>query len=80
MKKLLQTKFVKKVIAPIVRGTLKTIPGGNIAVEIFQNFQGEKRHNYLSISIQIIGILAIIYAFITKAISIEQLLTLLGQF
>jgi hypothetical protein len=85
MKKLLQSKFVKNIIAPIVRGTLKTIPGGSVAVELVQNFQNKTegkrpKHHWLSITIQTIGIAAIIWAFYTKAITVEQLLQLLQGF
>jgi len=85
IKKLLQKPFVKNIVAPVVRGALKTVPGGGIAVEVVNNYLHEKTeeapvkpHNYLSIAVQVIGIAAIVWAFYTKAITIEQLLSLLG--
>jgi hypothetical protein len=83
MKKLLQSKFVRNYIAPFVRGVAKTIPGGGIAVELIQNIgkeREEKPHHWLSITIQCIGISAIIYAFYTKAITIDIFLELLNSF
>jgi hypothetical protein len=83
MKKILQSKIVKNIIAPVVRGAIKTIPGGGIAVELIQNIgkdKEEKPHHYLSIIIQVLGIAAIIYAFYTKAITVDVFLDLLRSF
>jgi xanthine/uracil permease len=84
MKKFLQSKFVKNILAPIVRGAVKTIPGGGIAVELIQNIgkenQEKKPHHWLSITIQILGIAAIIYAFLTKAITVEAFIELINRY
>jgi len=81
-------KICQKVIFPIGRGIIKAFPGGAIAVEIAQNLtapktetviQGEATatpapHKWLSIAFQLISLAAVVYAFITKSITIDELL------
>lgn len=80
-------KKIGKVIKPILRGALKSIPILNPIIEITENIRSEvknqnsgevKKHNYISITIQIICVIAIIYAFATKQITVDQLLQLLN--
>lgn len=89
----LNKPWVKNIAAPIVRGALQTIPGGGIVVQATRNIthelgnrdnvtvainDGKPPHSYLSIAIQVVGIASIIYAFYTKAITVEQVLSLIG--
>lgn len=70
--------FFNKVLAPIFRGVVKTIPFGTVIVEVTENLlkkeDKKKPHHYLSIVIQFIVIAAIVYAFLSKQITIEQVL------
>ena len=73
MKKLLT--FVK----PVVRGAIKSLPLGNVAVEIAGNIKANKNetakpHNWKSIVTQVIVIGAIVYAFATHLITLDQLI------
>lgn len=73
----------------LIRGGLKTIPGIGPIVELIKNVKAERfnkdnpgaekdlPHNYWSITIQVLGIAAIIYAFVTHAITIDDLLRLI---
>lgn len=84
--------FLKKFFGnPLVRGPLKTLPGGNVLYEIGESVQHfiDKRngklaaetpapHNVVSQLLQLIGILGIIYAFMNKWITIEDLLRFTG--
>jgi hypothetical protein len=77
-------KFLGKIFRPVFRAGVKLLPGGGALVELVQNLfaefrKTEKQHSYLSIVIQVVGISAIIYAFITKQITIDQLLQLLNS-
>jgi hypothetical protein len=76
-------------LKPILRGAIKSLPFGNAVVEIGESIKETVdnnakdsakplTHNWLSIAVQIIGIAVIIYAFFTKAITIEQVLTFIG--
>ena len=75
-------KKILPVLKPIIRGVVKTIPFGNTAVEIADNIKAEKDapkpHNWYSIAMQILGIGAIVYAFATKMITIQELLDMIG--
>jgi len=82
-----------EILKPVFRGVLKSLPMGNILVELTQNkkaknsepvidSQGnqippELPHNYVSIAIQIICIVGIIYAFYTKQIDLNHFLSIL---
>ena len=83
----LQKPFVKNYLAPVFRGAIQTLPGGGVAVQALRNIshevnvakEGEQPpHSYISIVIQVIGLAAIIYAFIAKIITIDELLSLIG--
>jgi hypothetical protein len=76
-------------LKPILRGAIKSLPFGNAVVEIGESIKetvdNVKKdsakpltHNWLSIAVQIIGMAVIIYAFFTKAITIEQVLEFIG--
>ena len=76
-------------LKPILRGAIKSLPFGNAVVEIGESIKETVdnnakhsakplTHNWLSIAVQIIGIAVIIYAFFTKAITIEQVLEFIG--
>lgn len=81
-------KFFKRIFSglkPVFRGVVKSLPLGNVAIEIFDNVKKEvkenttpKQHSYISIFIQLVCIALIIYAFSTKQITIEQVLQLLN--
>lgn len=80
-------KRIGNIVRPIIRGALKSIPILNPVIEIIENFRNEaitknegleiKKHNYLSILIQFICVGAVVYAFATKQITIEDVLKLL---
>jgi hypothetical protein len=77
-------KKVLQFLKAIFRGFLKSVPFGNVAVEIADNVtansgDAEKPHHYMSIIIQVICLAAVIYAFITKQITVEDLLRLLNH-
>ena len=76
-------------LKPILRGAIKSLLFGNAVVEISESIKETVdnnakdsakplTHNWLSIAVQIIGIAVIIYAFFTKAITIEQVLEFIG--
>ena len=72
--------FLKKFIAPVFRGALKSVPFGNVALEIADEFKA-KEHNtekYISVIVQIAGISLIIYAFASGKIDINNALDLLN--
>ena len=77
-------KKLKSILKPVLRGAIKTIPYGNVAVEFFQNWKAEnklgesKPHNYVSMVTQILGWSALIYAFYTHVITLDQLLGYIG--
>jgi hypothetical protein len=76
-------------LKPILRGAIKSLPFGNAVVEISESIKETVdnnakdsakplTHNWISIAVQVIGLSVIVYAFITKAITIEQVLTFIG--
>ena len=80
-------KLFKNILVPVLRGAVKTIPGGGIVVELVKNIshsvkekkEGDKQqHNWISILTQLTGIALIVYAFVKKLITIEQVLQFLG--
>jgi len=83
----LQKPFIQKYVAPVLRGALQTFPVGGIAVQLGRNIThefgttntGKPPHNYISIAIQFLGIAAIVWAFYTRAITVEQLLEMFGK-
>lgn len=82
MKKLFKGKFFQKVLAPAVRGLVKSVPFTTPVVEIATNLMTKKKlpkkHTNLSVVIQIISIAAIVFAFYKKWIPLEQMLEFLG--
>jgi hypothetical protein len=76
----------KTIINAILRGALKTMPGVGAGIELVKNVKHELRygetkplpHNYTSITVQLVGVACIVYAFVTKLITIQDVLTLLG--
>jgi hypothetical protein len=89
MKKIKIGKFV----APVLRGVLKSVPFGGIVVESINNIKTEIEnknttdvseakdlpHNWISITVQILCLIGIVYAFISKQITIEQFLEYLPK-
>jgi tRNA(Arg) A34 adenosine deaminase TadA len=82
--------FFKKVAAPVLRGLLKSVPFGSVVVESVKNIKTEfdntktvedkpLPHNWLSITVQVICLLGIVYAFVSKQITIEQFIDLLPK-
>ena len=82
-----------KTFGTIGRGVLKSIPFGNILVERYQNKKAvtqkdengnpipvEPPHSSLSMVVQIIMVTAIVWAFYTEKISVQQLINLLLSF
>lgn len=84
MKKLklfLQKPFVKNYIAPIVRGLVKQVPlVGTPIVEVVSNITQPNKHKWLSITVQIVCAIVILYAFYTKAITVQEVLDYLKQY
>lgn len=82
-----KTPFFKGLLnafKPAIRGVVKSIPAGNIVVETYKNVKaikdGEaKPHTWISIVIQALCIGGIFYAFYTKQIDVNQLLSILKQ-
>jgi len=81
--------FLKTFFKDAIRGLVKSVPFGNTAVSIVDNIKHEretsaeinpdtKPHSWVSIAMQILGILAIGYAFVTKMVTLEDLLSLVG--
>ena len=79
----MKNKFFSKLknfISPIVRGTIKTVPLGNVAIEIIDAVKERNKdiEKVISISVQILGICGILYALVTKQIDIEKYIDLLN--
>jgi len=84
---------IGKFIAPVLRGVLKSVPFGGIVVESINNIKTEIEnknttdvseakdlpHNWISITVQILCLIGIVYAFISKQITIEQFLEYLPK-
>ena len=82
MKKLFKKPFVHKFVLPILRASVKQIPiiGTPIAeatTNILTPSEEPKKHNWISIATQGVIALCIIYAFYTKAITLEELIKFL---
>ena len=82
--------FFKKVATPVLRGLLKSVPFGGIVVESVKNIKTEidntktiedkpLPHNWISILVQLLALLGIVYAFVSKQITIEQFIELLPK-
>lgn len=76
--------FIKKVLGnPIIRGTLKSLPFGNLAYEVAEQIKhatnpetkgGKLPHSPVSILFQLVFLALIIYAFFTHQITIDDLM------
>lgn len=80
--------------SPLVRGIVKSLPFGNVVYEIGENVMGEtlnqtkeseaspdkdtKPHSAISLLCQIVVLGLIVYAFVTKTITIQDVLDILG--
>ena len=79
----------KGILKAIFRGIVKSVLIGNVIIEAIDNAKAkntidlttseivekvEKPHNWISIVTQLIIIAAIVYAFITKQITVEELI------
>lgn len=95
MKKGFFKRLIKSIVqSPIVRGVVKSLPGGNLLYEVGENVVGNvvneiakskeikprdiKPHNWVSMAVQFICISLILYAFFTHQITIKDVLHLLG--
>ena len=80
----------KNILAPVVRGVLKSVPFGSVVVEATKNIQTEIQnkkddinqpkelpHNWISIAIQMITVAGIVYALLNKQIDINTFLSLM---
>lgn len=75
--------FSKVLQAPIIRGTIKSLPFGNLVYEIAENVKNAKSpekkenglpHSAVSLLAQLVFLSFIIYAFVTKQISIDDIM------
>lgn len=85
LKELFQKPIFKKIISPLLRGVIKQVPiVGTPIAEIMTNaIQPDgtpKKHNWFSIGVQVVIALATLYAFYTKAITLDDLVKFLQQF
>ncbi len=76
--------FLKNIIAPIVRGAVKQIPiVGTPAMEIISNITGPKdepkKHSWVSIIVQSTIAIAVLWAFFSKTITIQEVIDLLRK-
>jgi hypothetical protein len=77
-------KKIKKILggifgSPLVRGVVKTLPFGNFIYEAAENVKharagAETPHHKLSLFIQFVLLVLIVYAFVTKQLTVEQVL------
>lgn len=77
--------FFQNILKPIIRAAVKQIPViGTPIAEIVTNLTGPKgepkKHNYLSIGVQILIAVCVVYAFWTKAITIQEVVDILKMF
>ena len=75
-------KKILNFLKPVLRGAVKSLPGGNVITEVVDNIKAQKEdkpHNWYSITIQVLCIAAIIYAFVSKSITIEDFLRLINE-
>lgn len=85
LKELFQKPIFKKIISPIVRGAIKQVPIiGTPVAEVLTNAtqpDGQpKKHNWLSIGVQVLIAVAVVYSFYTGAITLDDLVKFLQQF
>lgn len=82
MKKIKLQRFFRNVIKPLIRGVVKSLPLGNVAIEVADNVsaqQAENReisHSWVSIVIQLICICILLYSFFTKQINSDDFINL----
>lgn len=83
----------KGILKAIIRGILKGLPAVNPVIETIENVKNIKdlktevseevkvlKHSWVSITIQFIIVGVTIYAFVSKQITIEKLIELVGGF
>lgn len=77
------------ILSAVFRGVVKSVPMGNVAFQAVKNVKHElenkdsivskeKPHDWISVITQALCVAALVYAFATKAITIEDLLGYLG--
>lgn len=85
--------LLKNIFAPVLRGVVKSLPFGSVIVETATNIQTEIQnknttdvseskelpHNWVSIAVQLLALIGIVYAFVSKQITIETFLSLLPK-
>lgn len=76
-------KTIGAVVAPLVRGTVKSLPGGSLMFEVINSIKhvkdpakaGDQRpHSPISILAQVVFLAVIVYAFYTKQITIDDVM------
>lgn len=75
-------KFIQNIIAPIIKGGIKSVPFvGNVAVDIFENITKKdvitgqpKHHSSYVLVIEVIGALTIAYLVIKGTIPVDKLI------
>lgn len=77
--------FLQNILKPIIRAAVKQIPViGTPIAEIITNVTtpkgAVKKHSYLSIGVQILIAVCVVYAFWTKAITIQEVVDILKMF
>ncbi len=77
--------FLKNIIAPIVRGAVKQIPFvGTPAMEIISNLSAPKdtplKHSWISIIVQSTICIAVLWAFFSHTVTIQEAVEILKQF
>lgn len=84
-------KFILKTIFPLLRGSLKALPYGNIIFELAENLIFKKKisgegikeqlkHNYASIATQFIVMTVVVVCYLLKIVTIEELIGYINVF
>lgn len=70
----------RNVIKPIFRAVVKSLPGGNVVIEAADKIKSEiSVHQWVSIVTQFICTGLIVYAFITKQITIDEVIEFINN-
>lgn len=83
-------KIIKKISGAIFEGAIQSVPGGNaiikIVIALLKRFgiikDGKGMHvpNWTAITVEVILISAIVYSFLTKAITLDELIVYVSEF
>lgn len=84
----IKKRLLKRLLSnPFIRGTIKSLPVGNLIYEIVDNIKHYKDpdkaknpapHSAISLAAQIVFLCLIIYAFATHQLTIDQVLNYVG--